>query len=189
MEPGLLCIIDGAKGLRTAIQTAFGAQALVQHCQWHMRENVVRYLPKTQQAAWRHRLQQAYERPTYAEAPAALGPPRQELRGLNVSAVASLDEGLEETLTLHGLGLFPILGVSLKTTNCLESLNAQLGQLTDKMEDWRTSDQKQRWVAREEPPGKTARPVRRAYRVNDFAIGFGDHFASTILSQDDLSPR
>jgi len=48
--------------------------------------------------------------------------------------VVSLDEGLEETLTLHGLGLFPMLGVSLKTTNCLESLNAQLGQLTDKVD-------------------------------------------------------
>lgn len=75
------------------------------------------------------------------------GPRPLELRGLNVSAVASLDEGLEETLTLHGLGLFPILGVSLKSTNCLESLNAQLGQLTDKVDHWRTSDQKQRWVA------------------------------------------
>ena len=61
VEPGLLCIIDGAKGLRTAIQTVFGAQALVQRCQWHKRENVVRYLPKAQQAAWRRRLQQAYE--------------------------------------------------------------------------------------------------------------------------------
>ena len=107
----------------------------------------MRYLPKAQQAAWRRRLQQAYERPTYAEARAALGRLRQELRGINISAVASLDEGLEETLTLHGLGLFPMLGVSLKTTNCLESLNAQLGQLTDKVDHWRTSDQKQRWVA------------------------------------------
>ena len=147
VEPGLLCIIDGAKGLRTAIQTVFGTQALVQRCQWHKRENVVRYLPKAQQAAWRRRLQQAYERPTYAEARAALGRLRQELRRVNISAVASLDEGLEETLTLHGLGLFPTLGVSLKTTNCLESLNAQLGQLTDKVDHWRTSDQKQRWVA------------------------------------------
>ena len=61
--------------------------------------------------------------------------------------MASLDEGLEETLTLHGLGLFPLLGVSLKTINCLEFLNAQLGQLTDKVDHWRTSEQKQRWVA------------------------------------------
>ena len=40
-----------------------------------------------------------------------------------------------------------MLGVSLKTTNCLESLNAQLRQLTDKVDHWPTSDQKQRWVA------------------------------------------
>ena len=146
-DQGLLCVIDGAKGLRKAIQTVFGRQAVVQRCQWHKRENVVRYLPKGQQATWRRRLQQAYERPTYAEARAALLRLRQELRTLNLSAVTSLDEGLEETLTLHRLGVFGGLGLSLKTTNCLESLNAQLGQLTDKVDCWRTSDQKHRWVA------------------------------------------
>ena len=133
-DHGLLCVIDGAKGLRKAIQTVFEVQALVKRCQWHKRENVGRYLPKSQQAAWSRRLQQAYERATYAEALTALGQLRQKLRNLNVSAVASLDEGLEETLPLHHLGLFPTLGVSLKTTNCLESLNAQLGQLTDKVD-------------------------------------------------------
>ena len=147
MEPGLRCLIDGATGLRTAVQTVFGAQALVQRCQWHKRENVVRYLPKAQQATWRRRLQQAYERPTYAEAKTALLRLRQELRPVNLSAVHSLEEGLEETLTLHRLGVFATLGVSFKTPNCLESLNAQLGQLTDKVDHWRTADQKHRWVA------------------------------------------
>ena len=147
VEDGLLCVIDGAKGLRKALQTVFGRQAVVQRCQWHKRENVVRYLPKGQQATWRRRLQQAYERPTYADAKAALLRLRQELRPVNLSAVTSLDEGFEETLTLHRLGVFAPLGISLKTTNCLESLNAQLGQLTDKVDRWRTSDQKQRWVA------------------------------------------
>ena len=107
----------------------------------------MRYLPKGHQASWRRRLQQAYERPTYAEARAALLRLRQELRPINLSAVTSLDEGLEETLTLHRLGVFGGLGLSLKTTNCLESLNAQLGQLTDKVDRWRTSEQKHRWVA------------------------------------------
>lgn len=146
-DDGLLCVIDGAKGLRKAIQTVFGPQAVVQRCQWHKRENVVRYLPQGQQATWRRRLQQAYERPTYVEAKAALLRLRQELRPVNLSAVHSLEEGLEETLTLHRLGVFATLGISLKTTNCLESLNAQLGQMTDKVDHWRTSDQKHRWVA------------------------------------------
>jgi transposase-like protein len=146
-DHGLLCVIDGAKGLRKAIQAVFNRQAVVQRCQWHKRENVVRYLPKGHQAAWRRRLQQAYEQPTYAEARAALLRLRQELRLVNRSAAASLEEGLEETLTLHRLGVFGGVGRSLKTTNCLESLNAQLGQLTDKVDRWRTSDQKHRWVA------------------------------------------
>lgn len=38
------------------------------------------------------------------QARAALGRLRQELQGINPSAVASLDEGLEETLTLHAWG-------------------------------------------------------------------------------------
>ena len=146
-DQGLLCVIDGAKGWRKAIRTVFGRQAVVQRCQWHKRENVVAYLPKSQQATWRRRLQQAYEQPTYAEARAALLRLRQELRLVNRSAAASLEEGLEETLTLHRLGVFGGLGLSLKTTNCLESLNAQLGQVTDKVDRWRTSDQKHRWVA------------------------------------------
>jgi len=144
---GLLVVIDGAKGLRKAIQTVFGDHGLVQRCQWHKRENVLAYLPKRQRAMWCRKLQAAYDQPTYVEAKAALLRIRQELRLINESAVASLDEGFEETLTLHRLGVFAVLGRSLKTTNCLESLNALLGQRTDKVDRWRTSDQKQRWLA------------------------------------------
>jgi transposase-like protein len=37
--------------------------------------------------------------------------------------------------------------VSLKTTNCLESINALVGARTDKVDHWRSSDQKRRWLA------------------------------------------
>ena len=146
-EQGLLCVIDGAKGLRKAIQTVFGDHGIVQRCQWHKRENVLAYLPKRQRASVRRKLQAAYEQPTEEAATRAFGRLRQELRLVNASAVTSLDEGFEETLTLHRLGLFPRLGVSLKTTNCLESLNALLGQRIDKVDRWRSSDQKRRWLA------------------------------------------
>lgn len=146
-EQGLLCVIDGSKGFRKAVASVFGPPAVVQRCQWHKRENVVAYLPKGQQAPWRRKLQAAYERPGYAEAKAALLRCRQELRLLNESAVASLDEGFEETLTLHRLGVFGTLGTSLKTTNCLESINALVGQRTAKVDRWTNSSQKQRWLA------------------------------------------
>ena len=147
VEHGLLVIIDGAKGLRSAVINSFGNQAMIQRCQWHKRENIVSYLPKSQQGYWRRRLQKAYEKPTYKEAKRALKALRRELGLLNESAVASLDEGFEETLTLHRLGVFALLGISLKTTNCLESLNAQVEARCGKVKRWRNSNQKHRWLA------------------------------------------
>jgi len=66
---------------------------------------------------------------------------------LNQSTVASLDQGLEQTLTLHRLGLAKELGRSFRTTNCIENVNALLGQRTDKVDQWRNSEQKQHWLA------------------------------------------
>jgi len=144
---GLLFIIDGGKGLRAAVRQAFGTSALVQRCQWHKRENVVRHLPKGEQATWRRRLQRAYQRPTYAEARAALQRLQTELEDRNQSAARSLAEGLEETLTLHRLGVFAILGLSFKTTNCLESINALVEERCAKVDRWTNSNQRQRWLA------------------------------------------
>jgi transposase-like protein len=139
--------MDGSKGLRKAVEDVFGGYALVQRCQWHKRENVVSYLPKGKQGGFRKALQKAYEKPTYNEAKEALKRVKEELSFINESAVESLEEGLEETLTLHRLGLFKELGKSLKTTNCIESLMSLIGQKTDRVDWWRNSNQKQRWLA------------------------------------------
>ena len=108
---------------------------------------MVSYLPRTEQKPWRGRLQRAYERPTYEEAKRDLKAMRAELDELNQSAVVSLDEGFEETLTLHRLGVFPLVGRSLKTTNVLESVNAQAEQRCGRVDRWRNSNHKQRWLA------------------------------------------
>lgn len=47
IDQGLLCVIDGSKGLRKTVYEVFWNRALVQRCQWHKRENVVSYLPKS----------------------------------------------------------------------------------------------------------------------------------------------
>ena len=77
----------------------------------------------------------------------ALNSIRKELSLINQSAVNSLDEGFEETITLHHLRVFKQSGISLKTTNCIESLNSQLGQYTHRVSYWKNSNQRQRWVA------------------------------------------
>jgi len=129
------------------VRQAFRSSALVQRCQWHKRENVVRHVPKGEQATWRRRLQRAYQRPTYAEASAALTRLQTELEDRNQSAARSLAEGLEETLTLHRLGVFALLGLSFKTTNCLESINAMVEERCSKVDRWTNSHQRQRWLA------------------------------------------
>jgi transposase-like protein len=146
LDRPVLVVIDGAKGLRAAVREVFG-DVPVQRCQWHKRENVVSYLGLAEQAAWRRKLQAAYAHPSYADAKRALQRLVRELHVLNASAAASLEEGLEETLTLHRLNIFPELGVSFKTTNLIESVMSRLEARTHRVTHWRTSDQKVRWCA------------------------------------------
>jgi transposase-like protein len=147
VEDPILCIIDGGKGLHKGLKEVLDDRAVIQRCQWHKRENVLKYLPQSRQAEFRRRLQDAYEQPTYDEAKKQLGKIKTELRGLNLSAVNSLEEGFEETLTLHRLGLFVQLGRSFKTTNPIENVNSLLGIYTDRVDYWKNSEQRQRWVA------------------------------------------
>lgn len=146
LDRPVLVVIDGAKGLRAAVRDVFG-DVPVQRCQWHKRENVVSYLALTEQAEWRRKLHAAYAHPSYADAKRALQRLVRELHVLNASAAASLEEGLEETLTLHRLNVFPELGVSFKTTNLIESVMSRLEARTHRVTHWRTSDQKLRWCA------------------------------------------
>lgn len=146
-DKGLLCVIDGAKGIRKAINEVFGIYGIVQRCQWHKRENIVAYLPKHLIEEFRKKLQDAYSKEDYKKAKAALQAIKSELRLINESAVNSLEEGFEETLTIQRLGMHRELMKSFKTTNMIESVMALVGQRTDKVDYWKNSNQKQRWVA------------------------------------------
>lgn len=146
LDRPLLVVLDGAKGLRAAVRDVFG-DIPVQRCQWHKRENVVSYLTLAEQPAWRRKLQAAYAHASYADAKRALQRLVRELRLVNESAAASLEEGLDETLTLHRLNVFPELGVSVKTTNLIESVMARLEARPRRVTRWRTSDQKLRRCA------------------------------------------
>ena len=111
------------------------------------RENVTSYLPKGKQDEIKKALQNAYDLPTYKEAKAALDALKPELTLINEDATKSLEEGLEETLSLHRLGLMPQLKQSFRTTNCIESLNSMVAQLTRNVKRWTNSNQRTRWLA------------------------------------------
>jgi transposase-like protein len=171
VSQGVLVILDGGKGLRSAGRKAFRDRVLVHRCQWHKRENVVRYLATREQAVWRPRLQRAYNRPLYTEALGALQALQRELEDRNQSAASRLAEGLDETLTLHRLGLYGVLGRSLKTPTCLESVNALVEERWAKVDHWQKSSQRHRWLAtalldieprRRKVMGSRHRPTLRA---------------------------
>lgn len=144
---GILTIIDGSKGLRKAVGEVFGEYALVQRCQWHKRENVVSYLKEEDKEKYRGKLQRAYSEPIYEVAKSRLFEIRDDLKKINRTAANSIEEGLEETLTMHRLGLVEELGRSFTTTNVIESLNSMLAKYLRRVKKWNTRDMRARWVA------------------------------------------
>jgi len=144
---GILTVIDGSKGLRKAVEEVFGEFNLTQRCQWHKREDVVSYLREEQKESFRGKLQRAYNEPDYEEARLRLLEIRDELKKINRSAANSLEEGLEETLTIHRLGLVEELGRSFTTTNLIENLNSRLASYLRKIKRWVNPEMKSRWIA------------------------------------------
>jgi putative transposase len=102
-ERRYLFVIDGAKALRAGIERVFGNRAEVQRCQIHKRRNVKEHLPKGAQADYDRRIRNAYAMTEYAAAKAELEKIFRQLERINPSAARSLEEGLEETLTVHRL--------------------------------------------------------------------------------------
>src|SRR5438270_583523 len=98
-----LYVLDGGKALHTAVRRHAGEAAFIQRCQVHKKRNVVDHLPEEYKADVRRKLQNAYSMADYADAKRALEQLHFELMHLNPSAARSLEEGLEETLTVHKL--------------------------------------------------------------------------------------
>lgn len=143
---GILTLTDGSKGLIKGVKEVFGRYAIEQRCQWHKRENVVSHLNERDKELYRGKIQRAYNEPDYQTARERLWQLRDELKKVNISASRSLEEGLEETLTIHRLGLVEKLGRSFTTTNIIESLNSQMEKYLRKVKRWVSPEMKTRWV-------------------------------------------
>ena len=106
------------------------------------------YLSKGEQASLRKRLQSAYNRPEYKEALAALDQLHDELEERNQSAAGSLEERNRGDAHIASSRRVRRAGaVRFKTTNCLESVNALVEERCAKVDHWKNSSQRQRWLA------------------------------------------
>lgn len=140
-----LCVLDGAKALAAAVKRVFGKNALIQRCQVHKKRNVKAHLPEPHHAELDRRLGAAYSQTNYDQALGELRSAVVWLRGINPSAAASLEEGLEETITVVRLKLPEQLRQTLETTNPIESALSVVRTLTARVKRWRDGDMRHRW--------------------------------------------
>ena len=141
-----LYVLDGSKALHTAVRRHAGESAFLQRCQVHKKRNVVDHLPEEHKADVRRKMQNAYSMADYADAKRALDLLHHELMHLNPSAARSLEEGLEETLTVHKLRVPDQLRRTLACTNVIESAFSIVETVCRNVKRWRDGDQIERWV-------------------------------------------
>jgi putative transposase len=141
-----LYILDGGKALHAAVRRHAGEAAFIQRCQVHKKRNVVDHLPDEHKADVRRKLQNAYSMAEYADAKRALEKLHRELMDLNPSAARSLEEGMEETLTVHKLRVPDQLRRTLSCTNVIESAFSIVETVCRNVKRWRRGDQIERWV-------------------------------------------
>jgi len=148
IEGRLLCVIDGSKGIRSAIDEVFGTGAMVQRCQNHKRRNVTEQLPEGKRAYANRMLSQAYKARSYDTAKKTLKALLSWLQNNDEpDAAASLKEGMDETLTVLKLKLPTTLTRSLSTTNAIENLMGSIRTTTRNVKRWTPgSSMLKRWV-------------------------------------------
>lgn len=146
-EAAILVVVDGAKALYKGVRDVFGERALIQRCRVHKLRNVLEHLPleKRAQAAWR--LRGAWAKSTPEEALKELRACVKWLDAISPSAARSLEEGLEETLTVTRLGLHESLVRTFSSTNLIESCFARTESWTSRVKRWRDAKMVLRWGA------------------------------------------
>lgn len=146
-DRSLLVILDGSKALRKAVRAIFGDAALVQRCQVHKMRNVLEYLSDRDRPWAQAILRRAYQATDVKKAQHLLLDLARRLEDEYPSAAESVREGLEETLTVQGLGLSERLQRSLTTTNAAESLISRTRHVKRNVKRWRGGKMMLRWVA------------------------------------------
>lgn len=145
-DRAILIVIDGGRGLRSAIREVFGEYAVVQRCQVHKKRNVLDHLPEHVRDNVRSAMSQAYASSDMKTARKLLEGLAKSLEEKHPGAASSLREGLEETLTVLDLGVGASLRRSLVTTNAIESMFSMVRRVSKRVTRWQTGKMVLRWA-------------------------------------------
>jgi transposase-like protein len=141
-----LIVIDGSKAIAAAVRNVFGERAVVQRCQAHKARNVVDQLPDDMKPSVRQALRDAYAATDPDRAARMLTNLVRRLESDHPGAASSLQEGLDETLTVKRLGLPKKLERQLSTTNAIENLIGAVRRLSRRVKRWRDGRMVLRWT-------------------------------------------
>lgn len=140
-----LFVLDGSKALHAAVTRVWGRMAVIQRCQVHKKRNVRAHTPYRHWDELDRRLAEAYGHTDYTTARALLEGTVSWLGKINRDAAASMQEGLEETLTVTRLGLGRTLRRSFATTNVIEATFRMVRRMTNRVTRWQDGDMRHRW--------------------------------------------
>ena len=146
VSQGVLCVIDGSKALRKAIDEVLGPVP-VQRCIRHKERNVLDHLPERDRPPVKQRLRRAWELDDHDRALSELRALAAELERSHPGAAASLREGITETLTLTRLGIKGSLKRTLASTNPCESMIEIVRRTSRNVKRWQSGDMCLRWTA------------------------------------------
>jgi transposase-like protein len=143
----LLCVEDGSKALRSALQS-YWPDAVIQRCLVHKERNLRGYLSRRnwgELARLMKRLRQVEGAEAGREALADL---ERFLAGKNAAALESLREAGESLIALHTLNVPATLHVNLLSTNAIENPFLNVRRKINRVTRWRAeTDQANRWLA------------------------------------------
>jgi transposase-like protein len=146
LHQGVLCVIDGAKALRKAIEEVLGLVP-VQRCIRHKERNVLQHLAERDRPAVKHRLRRAWAEDDHERALVQLQTLAGELEHSHPGAAASLKEGMAETLTVTRLHIRGALKRTLQSTNPCESMIETVRRTSRNVKRWQSGEMCLRWTA------------------------------------------
>jgi len=142
----ILCVLDGAKALRSAVLAVFDHPVLAR-CQLHKIRNVKGYLPDKVATVVERRMRAAYKNPDPLAGQGDLEALAKELERQHPGAAGSLREGLAETFTVARLGVAPTLARTLRSTNAVESMIEICRDHSRNVKRWDGGSMALRWCA------------------------------------------
>ncbi len=146
-ERARLFVIDGAKALTSAIVNVFGSLGAIHRCQIHKERNVLGHLPDHMHQNVKSVLREAWGLSDAKVAKRRLERLASSLKTDHPGAAASVEEGLDETLTLQRLGISGTLYKKLRSTNAIENLNSGITAYSKNVKRWQGGLMVVRWVS------------------------------------------